>query len=345
MTEEIIITKPDDMHLHLRDGEILKYVSQDTAKQFARAVAMPNLDDPIKTVDMANNYYQEIKKYTSHTDFEPLMAIYFSDTLCADELKKIKDSPNVIGVKLYPAGVTTNSKNGVSDIDACFPIFELMEKLDIPLLIHGEVNDPNVDIFDRENFFIDRYLILLHQTFPNLRIVFEHVSTKEAIDFVVSSGRTVAATITLQHLLFNRNDLFSGGISPHHYCLPVLKREEHRNAVLKAALSGNPKFFLGTDSAPHFKKQKETACGCAGIYSALTAIELYANIFEKNNAINLLENFSSKYGADFYNLPYNSSKIKLTKQITEIPESIKIGNEEIIPLFAGESIDWYFSTL
>ena len=340
MTEELIITKPDDMHLHLREGEILKHVVKHTAKQFARAIVMPNLDHPVTTVALANKYFKEIKKYIDDSSFKPLMTLYFSDSLNLDELKKVKDTDNIIGIKLYPAGVTTNSKDGVSDFKNCLPIFKMMEKFDIPLLIHGEVTDQNIDIFDREKFFIDKHLVNFHKDFPELRIVFEHISTKEAAQFVLESGPTIAATITPQHLLFNRNDLFSGGIRPHHYCLPILKRSIHQIAIVEAALSGSPKFFLGTDSAPHTMNQKESSCGCAGIYSALSAIELYAEVFYQNNAINLLENFSSKYGAEFYKLPINSSKIKLEKKSLHIPEYIQIGKDQIIPLFAGKSINW-----
>lgn len=340
MTEELIITKPDDMHLHLREGEILKHVVKHTAKQFARAIVMPNLEYPVTTVAIANKYFQEIKKHIDDSLFKPLMTLYFSDSLNSDELKKVKDTDNIIGIKLYPAGVTTNSKDGVSDFKNCLPIFKMMEEFDIPLLIHGEVTDQNIDIFDREKFFIDKHLVNFHKDFPELRIVFEHISTKEAAQFVLESGPTIAATITPQHLLFNRNDLFSGGIRPHHYCLPILKRSIHQIAIVEAALSGSPKFFLGTDSAPHIRNQKESSCGCAGIYSALSAIELYAEVFYQNNAINLLENFSSKYGAEFYMLPINSSKIKLEKKSLHIPENINIGKDQIIPLFAGKSINW-----
>ena len=344
MTEELIITKPDDMHLHLREGETLKHVVMHTAKQFARAIVMPNLENPVTTVTMANRYCQEIKKHIGDSLFNPLMTLYFNDSLDSDELKKVRDSDNIIGIKLYPAGVTTNSKDGVSDFKNCLPIFKMMEEFDIPLLIHCEVSDKNVDIFDREKVFIDKYLINFHKDFPSLRIIFEHISTKEAAQFVLESGPTIAATITPQHLLLNRNDLFSGGIRPHHYCLPVLKRSAHQTAIVDAALSGSPKFFLGTDSAPHPKNQKESSCGCAGIYSALSAIELYAEVFYKNNAINLLENFSSKYGASFYKLPKNSSKIKLVKKPLHIPESIQIGKDQIIPLFAGKTINWHLSS-
>ncbi|MBC67205.1 MAG: dihydroorotase [Rhodobacteraceae bacterium] len=342
---ELIIIKPDDMHLHLREGDVLKHVVKDTQKQFARAIVMPNLKNPIKTVHLAEIYYQEIKKNIEDLNFEPLMTLFFNDELNSDEIKKVSDSNIVHGIKLYPSGVTTNSKDGVDVIENCFKIFELMQKYDVPLLVHAESNDKNVDIFDREKVFIDRNLSQIHQEFPNLRIVVEHISSKEAAEFVIDSGDKVFATITPQHLLFDRNDLLSHGIKPHHYCLPILKRSEDRVAIVKAATSGSPKFFLGTDSAPHFRHEKESSCGCAGIYSALSAMELYASIFETENALDKLENFSSKYGADFYELPPNNLKIKLTKKDFRIPARIQVGNEEIIPLFADETLSWQLSEI
>jgi len=342
---ELIITKPDDMHLHLREGDILKHACKDTDRQFARAIVMPNLKNSIKTVDQAENYYQEIKGYTSHSNFEPLMTLFFTDALNEAEIKRVSDSGVIHGIKLYPSGVTTNSDDGVDIIDKCFDLFELMQKHGVPLLIHAETNDKNIDIFDREKVFIDRHLRQVHSEFPDLKIVFEHISTKEAVDFVISTSSNVGATITPQHMLLDRNDLLSGGIKPHHYCLPILKRAEDRLAIIKAAISGSSKFFLGTDSAPHFRQQKESRCGCAGIYSAAYAMELYVSIFESENALDKLENFSSKFGADFYKLPYSKSKIKLIKKKLEIPAKINIGNKEVIPLYAGETLSWQLSEI
>ena len=339
---EIRILKPDDMHLHVRDGAIMANVIQDTARQFARAIIMPNLSDPIVNAFKAEQYYRAIK--ATSTDLEPLMTLYFTDQLTMIELDKVKHSPHIHGVKLYPAGVTTNSESGIDSINDCFPIFEMMEKKGIPLLLHGEVNDPSVDIFDREKVFIDKYLTNICKEFPSLRIVFEHISTKEAVDFVSNSNQLVSATITPQHILLNRNDLLVGGIKPHNYCLPIVKRSSHQKAVLNAAISGNPKFFLGTDSAPHFRSQKESACGCAGIYSARTALEFYAQIFDENNALDKLENFASKFGADFYGLPQNKGFITLTKKEYKVPSSILIENQELIPFYAGETLKWQLSS-
>ena len=339
---EIRILKPDDMHLHVRDGAIMANVIQDTARQFARAIIMPNLSDPIINAFKAEQYYRAIK--ATSTDLEPLMTLYFTDQLTMIELDKVKHSPHIHGVKLYPAGVTTNSESGIDSINDCFPIFEMMEKKGIPLLLHGEVNDPSVDIFDREKVFIDKYLTNICKEFSSLRIVFEHISTKEAVDFVSNSNQLVSATITPQHILLNRNDLLVGGIKPHNYCLPIVKRSSHQKAVLNAAISGNPKFFLGTDSAPHFRSQKESACGCAGIYSARTALEFYAQIFDENNALDKLENFASKFGADFYGLPQNKGFITLTKKEYKVPSSILIENQELIPFYAGETLKWQLSS-
>ncbi len=342
---ELIITKPDDMHLHLREGDILKYACKDTERQFARAIVMPNLKDPIRKVTQAEQYFQDIKRYTKHSNFEPLMTLFFTNELNSDEIKKVSDSSFTHGIKLYPSGVTTNSKGGVDSIDNCFNLFELMQKYDVPLLIHAETSDKSIDIFDREKVFIDKYLNRIHTEFTDLRIVFEHISSKEAVDFVVSTSSMIGATITPQHLLLDRNDMLSGGIKPHHYCLPILKRTEDRLAIIEAAISGSQKFFLGTDSAPHFRQQKESSCGCAGIYSAAYAMELYASIFEAENALDKLEDFSSKFGADFYKLPYSKSKIKLLKKNVEVPALINIGDEEIIPLFAGETLSWQLSEI
>jgi dihydroorotase len=331
------------MHLHLREGDILKHACSDTERQFARAIVMPNLKNPIKSVNQAEKYYQDIKKCTTYSNFEPLMTLFFNDALDEEEIKKVSNSDVIHGIKLYPSGVTTNSNDGVDTIDKCFNLFELMQKHGVPLLIHAETNEKNIDIFDREKVFIDRHLTQIHSEFPDLRIVFEHISSKEAVDFVISANSKVGATITPQHMLLDRNDLLSNGIKPHHYCLPIVKRAEDRLAIIEAAVSGSPKFFLGTDSAPHFRHQKESSCGCAGIYSAAYAMELYTSIFESENALSKLENFSSKFGADFYKLPYSNLKIKLVKKEFKIPAKITIGDEEIIPLYANKTLFWQFS--
>ena len=345
MINELIIPRPDDMHLHLREGKMLKVVSQHSASQFGRAIVMPNLKNPVINTELAHKYYDEIKKYTKTHQFEPLMTIYFNEGLTLEELKKIKASSKIIGIKLYPKGVTTNSNKGINSFESGYKIFEMMEELDIPLLIHGEVNDKSVDIFDRERIFIEKHLSKVHKEFPNLKIVLEHISTKDSTEFVKDSSKKIAATITPQHLLYNRNELFSGGLRPHAFCLPVLKREEHRVAVLNAAISGNPKFFLGTDSAPHKRAEKESSCGCAGIYSALNAMEIYAEIFDQNNAIEKLENFCSKFGADFYKLNQNKEKLKLTRSKNKVPTVIKIGNGDVVPLMAGQEIGWNCSNI
>ena len=345
MINELIIPRPDDMHLHLREGKMLKVVSQHSASQFGRAIIMPNLKNPVINTELAHIYYDEIKKHTKTLQFEPLMTIYFNEGLTLEELKKIKASSKIIGIKLYPKGVTTNSNDGMDSFESGYKIFEMMEELDIPLLIHGEVNDKSVDIFDRERIFIEKHLSRVHKEFPNLRIVLEHISTKDSTEFVKDSSNKIAATITPQHLLYNRNELFLGGLRPHAFCLPVLKREEHRIAVLNAAISGNPKFFLGTDSAPHKRAEKESSCGCAGIYSALNAMEIYAEIFDQNNAIEKLENFCSKFGADFYKLNQNKEKLKLTRSKNKVPTVIKIDNDDVVPLMAGQEIGWNCSNI
>ena len=345
MINELIIPRPDDMHLHLREGKMLKVVSQHSASQFGRAIIMPNLKNPVINTELAHIYYDEIKKYTTTHQFEPLMTIYFNEGLTLEELKKIKVSSKIIGIKLYPKGVTTNSSKGMDSFESGYKIFEIMQELDIPLLIHGEVNDVSVDIFDREKIFIEKHLSRVHKEFPKLRIVLEHISTKDSTEFVKESSNKIAATITPQHLLYNRNELFLGGLRPHAFCLPVLKREEHRVAVLDAAISGNPKFFLGTDSAPHKRTEKESSCGCAGIYSALNAMEIYAEIFDQNNAIEKLENFCSKFGAYFYKLNQSKEKLKLTRSRNKVPTVIKIDNDDIVPLMAGQEIGWNCSNI
>jgi len=339
------ITRPDDWHLHLRDGAALKAVLPDTARQFVRAIVMPNLRPPVTTTQLASAYRSVILDAAPRgTAFEPLMTLYLTDNTPANEIKEAKASGIVHGVKLYPAGATTNSDSGVTDLAKCAPALAAMEEVGMPLLIHGEVTDANIDVFDREKVFIERNMETLLTRYPKLKIVFEHITTKDAADFVTSAPNTVAATITVHHLLMNRNEMFKGGIQPHHYCLPVLKREEHRLALVKAATSGNPKFFLGTDSAPHSKHSKEAACGCAGIYTAHTALELYAEAFEAANALDKLEAFASFYGADFYGLPRNSEKITLVKENWQVPASLPFAGDELIPLRAGQTITWKLKT-
>ena len=341
MTNNIIITRPDDWHVHLRDGAALKAVLPDTAKQFARAIVMPNLRPPITTTALASEYRARIlSALPVGLNFEPLMTLYLTDNTTAEEIALAKASGFVHGVKLYPAGATTNSDAGVSDLSRCAKALEAMEKLGMPLLVHAEVTDPDVDVFDREKVFIDRHMTSLVKNYPKLKIVFEHITTKQAADFVMQSPSNVAATITAHHLLLNRNDMFKGGINPHHYCLPILKREEHRLALVNAAISGNAKFFLGTDSAPHAKNTKEAACGCAGMYTAHAAIELYAEAFDNANALDKLEGFAGFYGADFYGLPRNIDKITLEKTSWLAPEVLLLGDETLVPFRAGQAIKW-----
>ena len=338
---KLTITRPDDWHLHLRDGEALKTLVPDTAKRFARAIVMPNLRPPITSTQLAIEYRQRIlDAVPDGVDFEPLMTLYLTDNTSAEEIAKAKESGFVQGVKLYPAGATTNSDSGVTNLDACTKALEAMQKFGVPLLIHAEVTDTNIDVFDRERVFIDRHLKTLLARYPSLKIVLEHITTKDAADFVAAAPTNCAATITPHHLLMNRNAMFTGGIRPHHYCLPVLKREEHRLALVKAAISGSAKFFLGTDSAPHAKSAKENACGCAGIYSAYAGIELYAEVFEAENSLDKLEAFASFYGPDFYGLPRNSTKMTLVKESWSVPESIPFLDESIVPMRAGQSISW-----
>jgi dihydroorotase len=343
---QIELIQPDDWHLHIRDGEVMKDVLADTARQFARAIIMPNLKPPVTTVDLANAYRTRIEaslKSLGVNSFTPLMTLYLTDNTSADEVRKAKEQ-GITGIKLYPAGATTNSDSGVSDIKHCYKALEAMQAVGMPLLVHGEVTHAEIDIFDREAVFIDTVLEPLRRVFPELKIVFEHITTKQAAHYVrdaATGGKnTIAATLTPQHLLMNRNAIFAGGIRPHNYCLPVLKREEHRVALLEAATSGNPRFFLGTDSAPHAKGAKEAACGCAGCYSAFNALGLYAEAFESVGKLNHLEGFASFFGPDFYNLPRNSKKIALVKQAQNIPAELPLGNDTIVPLRAGETIAW-----
>ena len=343
---QIQLIQPDDWHLHIRDGEVMKDVLADTARQFARAIIMPNLKPPVTTVDLAKAYQGRIQQNLNLlgvTGFTPLMTLYLTDNTSADEVRKAKDA-GIAAFKLYPAGATTNSDAGVSDLKHCYAALEAMQAVGMPLLVHGEVTSPEIDIFDREAVFIDQVLEPLRKEFPELKIVFEHITTKQAAHYVrdaTTKGKnTIAATITPQHLLMNRNAIFAGGIRPHNYCLPVLKREEHRVALLEVATSGNARFFLGTDSAPHAKGAKEAACGCAGCYSAFNALGLYAEAFESVGKLDRLEGFSSLFGPDFYALPRNTKKITLVKQYQKIPAELPLGDATIVPLRAGETIAW-----
>lgn len=338
--KELTITRPDDWHLHLRDGAALKAVLPHTVRQFARAIIMPNLKPPVRLVAEAAAYRDRILAAVPEGEqFEPLMTLYLTDNTSPEEIIAAKASQFVKAVKYYPAGATTNSDFGVTDIRKCDRIFEAMQQVDLPLLLHGEVTDHGVDMFDREKVFIEQHLIPLKQRFPDLRVVFEHITTSNAVQYVLSANN-IAATITPQHLLFNRNSLFEGGISPHFYCLPILKREEHRSALLRAATSGSPKFFLGTDSAPHTRNSKESSCGCAGCYSALHAMELYAEAFERVDALDKLEAFASFYGPDFYQLPRNTEQITLTKTPWRVPDEVPFPESALVPLRAGQELTW-----
>jgi dihydroorotase len=338
---ELIITQPDDWHLHLRDGEALQAVVQATAAQFARAVVMPNLKPPVVTVAQANAYRDRIlKALPAGSTFDPLMTLYLTDNTSAEEIVKLAESQHVHAVKLYPAGATTNSDAGVSDLKKAAPALEAMQRCGVPLLIHGEVTDQEVDLFDREAMFIDTVLQPLRKDFPALRVVFEHITTEQAAHYVRDADEGIAATITAQHLLYNRNAIFKGGVRPHWYCLPVLKREKHRAALLAAAVSGNPRYFLGTDSAPHAQKLKEHAAGCAGCYTAPHAMELYAAAFEMAGKLDKLEGFASFFGPDFYKLPRNTKKVVLRRAPWQIPDSLPFPGDAIIPLAAGEQLNW-----
>ncbi len=343
-TTELTLTRPDDYHVHLRDGAALAAVLPDTARQFARAIVMPNLKPPVATVEQARAYRDRIMlALPGDARFEPLMTLYLTDVIAPAEIAKAKASGFVHAIKYYPAGATTNSESGVTDLKRVYPVLAEMEKQDVPLLLHGEVTDPDVDVFDRERVFIERHLVQLAREFPRLRIVFEHVTTQEAVAFVTQAGPNIAATITAHHLLLNRNAMFAGGVRPHAYCLPVLKREPHRQALIRAATSGNPKFFLGTDSAPHGRRAKETSCGCAGIYTAHAALELYAEVFEQAGALDRLEGFASFFGADFYRLPRNRDTVTLKRESWRVPAEILFGDDTLVPLRAGETVTWKLS--
>lgn len=337
----LTLTRPDDWHLHVRDGDALQTVVPHTARQFARAIIMPNLQPPVTTTDQALAYRERIlAAVPADADFTPLMTLYLTDTTAPAEIVRASASAHVHAVKLYPAGATTHADAGVTDITRTHAALAAMEEHGLPLLVHAEVTDRDVDVFDREAVFIDTLLAPLAARFPRLQIVLEHVTTREGIDFVLQSPDTVAATITAHHLLLNRNAMFAGGLQPHAYCLPVLKREHHREAVLQAATSGNPKFFLGTDSAPHARERKEAACGCAGIYTAHAALELYAEAFEQAGALERLEGFASHFGPDFYGLPRNTATITLEKAGWQVPESYPLGASTVVPLRSGETLHW-----
>lgn len=339
--DKLTIARPDDWHLHVRTGAVLQAVIAATAQQFARAIIMPNLKPPVTSVQQALSYRDEILNVLpADSDFQPLMTLYLTGNTSLDDVKQVAESNFVHAFKLYPAGATTNSDAGVSHIETAYPMFEAMEKHDVPLLVHGEVTDEKYDIFDREKVFIDTQLKAIVERFPHLRIVMEHVTTEEAVQFVSSASDNVAATITPQHLLYNRNAMLAGGIRPHFYCLPILKREQHRQALLSAATSGNPKYFLGTDSAPHLTHLKEHSCGCAGCFNAPTALSLYAEAFEQVDKLDKLEGFASFYGADFYRLPRNPGYITLAKADWQVPSSYSLANETITPLRAGETLHW-----
>jgi dihydroorotase len=338
---ELTITRPDDWHLHLRDGAVLASVAPHTARQFGRAIVMPNLQPPVTTTEQALAYRERIlAAITDGSDFQPLMTLYLTDNTSAAEIRRAKDSAHVVALKLYPAGATTNSDAGVTDMANVWAALEVMAELDLPLLVHGEVTDPDIDIFDREAVFIERYLAAVVQQFPGLKVVLEHVTTAHGVDFVLNSGPRVAGTITAHHLLLNRNAIFVGGLNPHAYCLPVLKREKHREALISAATGGSGKFFLGTDSAPHARPAKESGCGCAGIYTAHAAIELYATAFEDAGALDELEGFASLHGPAFYGLAPNSGKITLVKEEWRVPETYELGDSAVVPLMAGQTLGW-----
>jgi dihydroorotase len=339
--QSLTLTRPDDAHLHLRDGAALASVLPYTARVFGRAVVMPNLSPPVTDTTLAAAYRGRVlKALPKGSDFEPLMTLYLTDNTSAEEIARAKRSGFVCGVKYYPAGATTNSEAGVTRLDRAYPALAAMQEHDLPLLVHGEVATPGVDVFDRERVFLGTVLAGITRRFPRLRIVLEHVTTREAVEFVLECGPRIAATITAHHLLYNRNAIFTGGIRPHYFCLPVLKREEHRQALLRAATGGNPKFFLGTDSAPHARADKEARCGHAGIYTAHAAIELYAEAFEEARALDKLEAFASFHGADFYRLPRNRGSITLRKEPWTVPGEIPFGAATLVPLRAGESVGW-----
>lgn len=341
LIERLTLTKPDDWHLHVRDAELMRRVVPDSARRFARAIIMPNLRPPITTTDLACRYRERIlAAVPDGLNFQPLMTLYLTEETSPAEIAAAKASGIVFGVKWYPAGATTNAEHGVREIARCTAALEALQEQRLPLLVHAETTDSDIDVFDREAVFLDRQLAPVLQRFPGLRVVVEHVTTRNAVQFVREASPLVGATITAHHLLLNRNALFDGGLRPHHYCRPVLKRETHRLALVEAATSGHSRFFLGTDSAPHPRRDKESACGCAGIYTAHAAIELYAEVFEQADALDRLEAFASFHGADFYGLPRNSERITLVKNPWQVAASLGEGDDSVIPLRAGESVVW-----
>ena len=343
---QLKLARPDDWHLHLRQGEVMRSVVGMTAKQMGRAIVMPNLSPPVRNAQEALRYRKEIVcSLPKGTSFNPLMTLYLTDKTTKQNIIEAGNNEHVYAVKLYPAGATTNSENGVTSVLGVYPVIEQMQKEGVPLLVHGEVTHADIDVFDREKVFIETVLAPLLKNFPELKVVLEHITTKEAVDFVSESSDNVAATITAHHLLANRNHMLVGGIKPHYYCLPVLKRKSpHQEALIAAATSGSAKFFLGTDSAPHDKYQKESACGCAGVFSAHAAIELYAEVFDRANKIEMLEGFASHHGPDFYGLKRNTESITLEKKSWIVPESYKLANSEIVPFFGGRSLSWRLLT-
>lgn len=341
MHDTITLTRPDDFHLHLRDGAALASVVPFTARQFARALVMPNLKPPITTVAMATAYRERILRATApDSNFAPLMTLYLTDNTLVDEVARVADSSFVQAFKYYPAGATTNSDSGVSALKNVYAVLDAMQRMGVILCIHGEVTDPSTDVFDREALFVDGPLQQIARDFPDLKMVVEHITTAEAADFVADAGNNVAATITPQHLLYNRTSIFTGGIRPHFYCLPILKRETHRQTLLKAATSGSAKFFLGTDSAPHAKNSKETCCGAAGCFTSHAALELYAEAFDSVGALDKLDNFASRFGAEFYGLPRNAGQVTLKRETWTPPDEFAFGNETIVPLTVGRSLAW-----
>lgn len=340
---KLIITQPDDWHVHVRDGEMLAAVAGYTARQFGRAIIMPNLNPPVKSVAAAKAYRDRILASVEGEDFTPLMTCYLTDTIDATEVERGHSQGVFTACKLYPANATTNSSHGVTDIKNITRVLETMQSIGMPLLVHGEVTDADIDIFDREAVFIDQVMLKIVHDFPDLKIVFEHITTKDAADFVSGSGSNIAATITPHHLVYNRTEIFKGGINPHLYCLPIAKREVHRLALRKAATSGSPKFFLGTDSAPHTIEAKESACGCAGVFNAPFAIESYAGTFEQEGALDKLEGFASLFGPEFYGIKPNSRKIILERKSTQVPDRIDAPGTRLLPFHSGETLNWRFA--
>ncbi len=340
-TNRIEITRPDDWHVHLRDGDALASVIGDTARRFARAIVMPNLKPPVTTVTLAEQYRARILAcLPPNAGFQPLMTLYLTEATPVEEIARAKASDSVFAVKYYPAGATTNSQDGVRDLSQVYPVLEAMQQHDLPLLLHGEVTDHEIDIFDRERVFIERHLLPLLARFPALRMVLEHITTRDAVEFIREAPANIGATITAHHLLLNRNALFQGGINPHHFCAPILKRELHRKALVAAATSGDPHFFLGTDSAPHVREAKESACGCAGLYTAHAAIELYAEVFDEADKLDQLEAFASFHGADFYRLPRNTQRIVLERKPWTVPDEIQMAHSTCVPMRAGQAANW-----